>query len=153
MSTQRAAPDWYGRLDVNSKHPTSPPTPATGLWLILYDDWFNPERYADDRTLIDEARAFRMHVQRKFPDALAFDFLPMIFVHCSQAEVESLAHVPRFRNAFPQLVTVEKRRGLASPLRGCRRSAASLLLLHFKSQEFWTSTTADQSASRWWVGE
>lgn len=107
MNTRFAVPDWYGRLNVTRQRPMSRPTPATDLWMILYDDWFDQEKRAHDQTLFREVMAFRKHVEQKFSDAVSFDFLPFIFVRCSQADVQSLVHIPRFKFALPQTTEVE----------------------------------------------
>ncbi len=106
MNTPLVAPDWYGRLNVTGHRPETQPTPASGLWMIVYDDWFDQEKRAGDSALFDEVFAFRRHVQEKFPGALSFEFLPLIFVRGSQADVQSLTGVPRFRYAIPQTVDV-----------------------------------------------
>ena len=106
MNSPFKIPDWYGRLNFTRRTPETLQTPASGLLMILYDDWLDQEKRAGDPALFEEVFSFRRHVQKKFPDALTFDFLPMIFVRCSGDDVQSLLHLPRFRYAFPQTVDV-----------------------------------------------
>jgi hypothetical protein len=100
-------PDWYGRLDCAGTTPTTRPTPASGLWLILHEDFLDAERRRADRTLFEEILAFREHVTRQFPDAVTFEFLPLMFVRGSRDDIAALEKLPRFRFAIPQSVAVE----------------------------------------------
>lgn len=107
MNSPLAVPDWYGRLNTNSYQPTTSQTPASGLWMIIHDDWFDQEKRVGDPMLFEEVLSFRRHAQEKFPDALIFDFLPLIFVRGSLSDVQSLSQIPRFRYVLPQSVDVE----------------------------------------------
>ncbi|MEZ4599660.1 MAG: S8 family serine peptidase [Syntrophotaleaceae bacterium] len=107
MGLGKRVPDWYGRLDLTDALPISKPTQASDLWMILYEDWFDQQKIAGDRTLIREVMAFRNHVEQSFPDAVVFDFLPILFVRGSRNKIESLSRVPRYRYAFPQTVEVD----------------------------------------------
>jgi hypothetical protein len=107
MTVRPACPNWYGRLELTQQQPTSKPTPAQSLWMILHEEWFDIHKIAGDPTLYKEVMEFRAHVEHAFPDAISFDLLPMIFIRCSESDVRSLAQLRRFKYALPQTVAVE----------------------------------------------
>jgi hypothetical protein len=75
--------------------------------MILHEDFLERDRRSIDKTRFGEIMAFREHVTRRFADCVSFEFLPMLFVHASGPELQSVARLPRFKGAVAQQVAVE----------------------------------------------
>jgi hypothetical protein len=108
MTARPACPDWYGRLELTQQQPTSKPTPARNLWMIIHEEWFDMHKIACAFNIVNIINMLRRQLRCRTPRRLSYTSNPGWLNKCVSRQ--KLIMRSRNRNRSGGMAPCEKRR-------------------------------------------